>query len=113
MVTPLAPQPPAPPASAGAPAPPPGERVVVRVEADLAELTDEYLAHRADDAQAIHGELAAEDYRGIWRRGHNMKGVGAAYGFDSLTDLGAALAAASCGGAPPPWPTTSPGWTCG
>ena len=95
MVTPLAPQPPAPPAEDGAPAPPPGERVVVRIDADLAELIDEYLAHRADDARALSGELESGDYPGIRRRGHNLKGVGAAYGFDYLTDLGAALEAAA------------------
>lgn len=69
--------------------------VVVRVDADLAELIDEYLAHRSDDARAIPRELAAEDFPGIWRQGHNLKGVGSAYGFDSLTDLGAVLEAAA------------------
>ncbi len=95
MIAQRAPQPLAPPASGDAPPAPPPGRVVVRVDADLAELIDEYLAHRADDARAILGELAAGDYPGIWRRGHNMKGVGAAYGFDYLTDLGAALEAAA------------------
>lgn len=96
MVTPLAQQPTAPAASSdGPPALPPPGRVIINVDADLAELIDEYLAHRSDDARAIPQELMAEDYPGIWRRGHNMKGVGSAYGFDYLTDLGAALEAAA------------------
>ena len=95
MVAPLAPQPLALPASGDDPPTLPPGRVVVRVDTDLAELIDDYLVHRADDARAILGELAAADYPGIWRRGHNMKGVGAAYGFDYLTDLGAALETAA------------------
>ena len=39
--------------------------------------------------------LAAGDYESIWSRGHNMKGVGAAYGFEYLTDLGAEFEAAA------------------
>jgi HPt (histidine-containing phosphotransfer) domain-containing protein len=77
------------------PQPPPGERVVVFIEAELAELIDEYLGNRRADALAIPTELAAEDYSSLRRRGHNLKGDGAAYGFDYLTELGASLEAAA------------------
>jgi HPt (histidine-containing phosphotransfer) domain-containing protein len=77
------------------PDPPPGERVVVYVEAELAELIDEYLGNRRADALAIPSELVAEDYASLRRRGHNLKGDGAAYGFDYLTELGASLEAAA------------------
>ncbi len=77
------------------PDPPPGERIVVYVEAELTELIDEYLENRRADALAIPTELAAEDYSSLRRRGHNLKGDGAAYGFDYLTALGASLEAAA------------------
>jgi HPt (histidine-containing phosphotransfer) domain-containing protein len=70
-------------------------RIVVSLDAELAELIDEYLANRRADVHTIADLLAAGDYEAIWGRGHNMKGVGAAYGFDYLTDLGAELEAAA------------------
>ncbi len=97
------------PASPNGTAPAPGESIVVHVDADLGELIDEYLEHRQADARALPVELAAGDYPSIWRRGHNMKGVGSPYGFDYITELGAELEAAAgsrdeaavrrCGGA--------------
>ena len=71
------------------------ERLVVTVEAELAPLIEEYLANRRADVGAILTLLAAADYQGIWERGHNLKGVGAAYGFPFLSDLGATLEAAA------------------
>ena len=70
-------------------------RIVVSLDAELAELIDEYLANRRADVRTIAELLAAGDYEAIWGRGHNMKGVGAAYGFDYLTELGAELEAAA------------------
>ncbi len=67
------------------------ERVVVHVEAELGEFITEYLEHRRQDAQAIPAELAAGDYPAVWQRGHNMKGIGSPFGFDFITDVGAAL----------------------
>ena len=70
-------------------------RIVVTLDAELAELIDEYLANRRADVSTITELLAAGDYESIWGRGHNMKGVGAAYGFEYLTELGAEFEAAA------------------
>src|SRR5215204_1432283 len=70
-------------------------RIVVTVDAELAELIDEYLANRRADVRTISELLAAGDYEAVWGRGHNMKGVGAAYGFEYLTELGAELETAA------------------
>jgi HPt (histidine-containing phosphotransfer) domain-containing protein len=68
---------------------------VVYVEPELAELVDGYLAHRRAEARALPGALRAGDYADLWRRGHQLKGAGAAYGFAFLSEVGAALEAAA------------------
>jgi HPt (histidine-containing phosphotransfer) domain-containing protein len=73
----------------------PGARIVVDVEPELAELVDDYLAHRRTEARALLGVLDAGDYADLWRRGHHLKGAGAAYGFAFLSEVGAALEAAA------------------
>ena len=93
MALPGAPPPPEPAGSGSAP--PPAGRVVVRVDAELAELIDGFLANRWVDARVIPELLADGDYEAVWRRGHNLKGVGAAYGFEFLTELGAQLESAA------------------
>ena len=84
-----------PPDDADVPDAPPNGRIVVTVDAELAELIDEYLANRRADVRTIGELLAAGDYEAVWGRGHNMKGVGAAYGFEYLTELGAELETAA------------------
>ena len=93
MALPGAPPPPEPAGSGSAP--PPAARVVVRVDAELAELIDEFLANRRVDARVIPELLGDGDYESVWRRGHNLKGVGAAYGFTFLTELGEQLESAA------------------
>jgi HPt (histidine-containing phosphotransfer) domain-containing protein len=73
----------------------PGARVVVYVDPELVELIDGYLAKRRTDARALPGALDAEDDAAIWRRGHHLKGAGAAYGFAFLSEVGAALEGAA------------------
>ena len=72
-----------------------GGRIVVYVDADVRELTDQYLEGRGEDVRALRDEVAAGDYTSIWRRGHNMKGDGTAFGFDYISELGAALEVAA------------------
>jgi two-component system sensor histidine kinase/response regulator len=64
---------------------------VVRVDADLAELVPGFLENRRTDLDAIASALARADYENVRILGHNMKGSGAGYGFNRITELGASL----------------------
>jgi PAS domain S-box-containing protein len=64
---------------------------VVRVDADLAELVPGFLENRRADLDAIASALARADYENVRILGHNMKGSGAGYGFNRITELGASL----------------------
>ena len=66
-------------------------RVRVRVDADLAELIPGYLEHRRRDVEAIAAALAHADYEHVRILGHNMKGSGAGYGLNQITEIGASL----------------------
>jgi HPt (histidine-containing phosphotransfer) domain-containing protein len=79
----------------GATGVPQGQPIVIEVASDLAPLVDQYLANRRAEAPALLAALAIGDYDSIWERAHNMKGVGASYGFDFLSDVGAMLEVAA------------------
>ena len=66
-------------------------RVHVRVDAGLAELIPGFLEHRRKDVEAIAAALACADYEHVRILGHNMKGSGAGYGLDRITEIGASL----------------------
>ena len=70
----------------------------VHVIAGLAELVPGYLEGRRADIDAIGSALERFDYDYIRVLGHNMKGSGAGYGFDRITEIGASLehAAQAC-----------------
>jgi HPt (histidine-containing phosphotransfer) domain-containing protein len=68
-----------------------GERLVVRVDPDLRALIPTYLANRRQDIAEVGAALARDDWETIRRIGHRMRGSGAGYGFDGLTDRGRAL----------------------
>jgi HPt (histidine-containing phosphotransfer) domain-containing protein len=67
------------------------DRIVVEVDPDMAELIPLFLANRHDDLAAIDAALRRADHALIRRLGHSMKGTGAAYGFDAITEIGAQL----------------------
>ncbi|NHN35598.1 Hpt domain-containing protein [Paenibacillus sp. S3N08] len=50
-----------------------------------------YLANRYKDVSEIIEALALFDYEKILIAGHSMKGSGGGYGFDTITEFGAAL----------------------
>lgn len=63
----------------------------VRADDDLADLVPTYLGRRADDVEKITDALASDDFEAVRFVGHSMKGSGAGYGFDGLTEIGARL----------------------
>lgn len=62
---------------------------------EIAELAPAYLAARRSELPEMRRALAAGDFSGIRRLGHNLKGTGSSYGFPGLSELGAAIEASS------------------
>lgn len=67
------------------------DRIVVRIDAQLAELIPGYLRNRQEDLEAIDTALARGDFDSIHFIGHSMKGSGGGYGFDDITEFGLQL----------------------
>jgi hypothetical protein len=63
----------------------------VPVDAGLATLVPGFLENRRRDLDAIASALARSDYENVRILGHNMKGSGAGYGFDRITEIGTCL----------------------
>jgi signal transduction histidine kinase/CheY-like chemotaxis protein/HPt (histidine-containing phosphotransfer) domain-containing protein len=80
---------PASPAGAGSP------RIHVAVAASLEDLVPNYLDKRRKDLPKFTDALGTEDFETLRRLGHNLKGSGGSYGFQALTDLGAAIEASA------------------
>jgi len=64
---------------------------LVRVLASLADLVPGFLDGRRRDIDAIAAALERSDYDGVRILGHNMKGSGAGYGFNRITEIGTSL----------------------
>lgn len=67
------------------------EKILIHIDPDLEELIPGFLENRQKDITSIRTAIGAGDFETIQTLGHNMKGTGAAYGFDDLTDIGAKL----------------------
>jgi len=63
----------------------------VHVPAKLERLVEKFLTNRRKDVSDLTAALDAGDFDTVRIRGHDMKGVGRAYGFERITELGAAL----------------------
>ena len=72
-------------------------KIVVHAEADLEALIPGFLGRRREDIRAVLAALVRSDYETIGRLGHSMKGTGASYGFDYITELGSSIEAAAEG----------------
>jgi signal transduction histidine kinase/DNA-binding response OmpR family regulator len=78
-------------AAVEAPPAPKGERLRVEVTPTVAALVPGFLANREKDVRAAQAALKRRDYHALWVLGHTMKGLGASYGFDGITDIGLSL----------------------
>jgi len=68
-------------------------KIEVRISADLSALIPAYLEHRRDDVRELQAACSRGDLLRIQRIGHRMKGSGGSYGFDVISEIGAALEA--------------------
>lgn len=65
--------------------------IIVRPDPDLADLIPGFLSNRRADLERIQAMLAAKDTAALRRIGHDLKGCGAAYGFEPISTFGAQL----------------------
>jgi len=73
---------------------------LVRVISSLAALVPGFLEGRRRDIESIAAALERSDYDDIRMLGHNMKGCGAGYGFNRITQIGASIEHAAARRAP-------------
>ena len=74
--------------------------IPVRVAPEIGKLVPRFLRARRDDVVTIEAAIVSGDFDTIRQIGHNMRGVGAAYGFQGLSTIGRSLEAAAPDGKP-------------
>lgn len=67
------------------------ERVIVEVEAELGDLVPGFLERKRQEARRIFKAAASADFRVVGALSHKLKGEGGSFGFDRLSEIGAAL----------------------
>ena len=65
--------------------------LVIVVDSDLRALVPQFLRNKRADIADTIGALERNDYDTAARVGHQLKGEGAAFGFDEVTAMGAKL----------------------
>lgn len=61
------------------------------LDSDLEPLIPGYLERRQEDLATLQSAISDGDFSVIQGIGHNLKGSGAGYGFDDITDIGDGL----------------------
>jgi HPt (histidine-containing phosphotransfer) domain-containing protein len=67
------------------------DTILVRANPKFADLMPGFLHNRRQDVIAMLEALDRGDYETVKILGHGMKGAGGSYGFQAITDIGAAL----------------------
>lgn len=78
------------------------ESHTITLARDFAELIPRFLENRRNEVAALRAALAEGRYADLEQLGHRMRGVGASYGFERISDLGGRIeegASAADGGA--------------
>jgi CheY-like chemotaxis protein/HPt (histidine-containing phosphotransfer) domain-containing protein len=65
--------------------------IVVHADPKIADLIPEFLQNRRQDVLAMLEALDRRDFDTVERLGHGMRGAGGSWGFQAITDIGAAL----------------------
>lgn len=74
------------------------ERFTVAVDADIADLAQDFLRNRASVPKRAAAAAAAHDLALLQRIGHELKGTAGSYGFRELSTIGATLETAATAG---------------
>jgi HPt (histidine-containing phosphotransfer) domain-containing protein len=75
-------------------------RVTVAVDPDLIDLIPDFLTRKHVDLQTLRNALESGDFAAIGALGHKIKGEGGSFGFDAISEIGAALEATAKKGDP-------------
>jgi len=67
------------------------DTILVRANPKFADLIPGFLQNRRQDVSAMLDALDRGDFETVESLGHGMKGAGRSYGFQAITDIGAAL----------------------
>lgn len=67
------------------------DKLIIAVDAQIAELVPRFLANRAADIGKIRAALARSDFDSVRVAAHGLKGSGGGYGFPEISRLGAAM----------------------
>lgn len=71
------------------------DAIIVRIPADLSDLAPGFLANRRADLARSAALRDSDDFDGLMRLGHGLKGVCASYGFSKLSTIGHELETAA------------------
>lgn len=63
----------------------------IQIDPDIADLVPGFIENRRQDVVALRLALADRDYARVKLIGHTMKGVGGAYGFPLISEIGEGL----------------------
>ena len=66
-------------------------RVTISIDADLEELVPGFLENRRKDAATLARAVQSREVKTVRLLGHRMKGDGAGYGFEEISQIGEAL----------------------
>ena len=66
-------------------------RIVVQVDEDLEDLVPGFLENRQQDLEKLRSAVNENDFENLRSIGHSIKGVGGGYGFNLMSELGAAI----------------------
>jgi len=67
------------------------KKIIIHVDPAIAELIPGFLQNRRKDIAAMLDAVQRGEFESVRVLGHSMKGDGGGYGFDAITEIGAAL----------------------
>ncbi|MCP4751570.1 MAG: Hpt domain-containing protein [Proteobacteria bacterium] len=70
-------------------------KITVHIDPELEELIPGFLESRYRDIESINESLEKDEYETIEILGHSLKGNGAGYGFDELSNIGRSMESAA------------------
>ena len=68
-----------------------GAQNIVHIDASFEPLIPKFMANRKKETVTMQRALEAQDFETIRTISHGIKGAGGSYGFDRVTEFGAAI----------------------